>query len=327
LLLKKHDFLAELELTLQPRTGDPFFASISGSVERDVTGQISHVRWLIRDITERKRWQERILSAYAELEQRVDERTCELQEAFVRERKIAKVLQERLLDPVCEDAIDGIRLGTCYQPAGDDLLVGGDFYDVYQRSDGTVALAVGDVSGKGLEAASHTAAIKYTLRGLMLGAARADEAIAILNAHLCASRNYQEGDPFFVTLCLVVLDPATGMGSVTAAGSERPAILRASGEIEALDISGLPLGVVNESPYVENRIRLCPGDRLIMLTDGVTEARKGHDLLGTDRFLTIAAQTRGFPVSAAAEHIVLSACDFAGGALHDDACVLMVEKR
>jgi PAS domain S-box-containing protein len=250
---------------------------------------------------------------------------------LARETRIARTLQRAMLVKPPLDAFSGIEFDTLYQPAWDDALVGGDFYDAFPVSGGRIAFVVGDVSGKGLEAAAHTAELKYTLRAFLREESEPDRAVARLNSFLRDAEQWPTASSNFVALSVAVLSPETGELVLAVAGMEPPLIIRGD-QAETIPADGLPLGVVSdwENERTTARTHLHRDDLLLLCTDGLSEARRpGVD---TDFFnqsgvisaaLTAAHRPSNHSLQEIGEEVIRAAKAFAGGKLHDDVCVLL----
>ena len=223
----------------------------------------------------------------------------------------------------------GLDVETLYRPARDEAQVGGDYFDVFALDGGRLALVVGDVSGKGLEAASRTAEIKYTLRAYLREHSDAASALSRLNSFLCESQAMEAGDDeYFVVLTLAVLDPSTGAARLAVAGAEPPIVLHPGGAFDEVAVSGVPLGIAPKATYLAADLHLEPGDLLLVATDGVTEARRGNQFLGNDGMARLAAASlpRG-SLADIGEGILEGAKAFASGRLHDDICLLLARRK
>ncbi|WP_260606829.1 PP2C family protein-serine/threonine phosphatase [Streptomyces sp. WAC08241] len=190
--------------------------------------------------------------------------------AYEQRRRNTEQLQRHLLPDALPDW-PGAELTAAYEVADDSLEVGGDFYDAVVRRDGALALFVGDVCGRGAEAAALTGLARHTLRVLLEDKVPPGEALRRLNSVLTAQRQSAR----FVTAFVGVLVPDGDGYAVEAAsaGHPRPLIRRADGRIDEVRASGLLLGVVPDALYEPGRAVLEPGDALVMFTDGLTEAR------------------------------------------------------
>lgn len=286
----------------------------------DAQGRPSGVIGVGHDVTSRRRAEE------------------ELRRALDRESRIARVLQRPLAMPIAGDAFPGIELASRYAPVvtADAAQVGGDFVDAFALPAGRVALAAADASGKGLAAAARALQIREVLRAF--AREEADDparTLARLNDYLCDNRDLDGPDGSeggaFVSLALAFVDPRTGEGVVAAAGAERPLVLRrAERRLEVPDVvAGLPLGVERGEDYAPAVLRLTPGDILLLLTDGITEARRGTHILGDvglARLVMVAATEAAGGLPALADGLLTGARTFAGGVLRDDACLLLARK-
>lgn len=246
-------------------------------------------------------------------------------ETLEHERNVAATLQRSLLLSAPDIAFPGISVHTIYEPASDDLEVGGDFLDAYSLDGAQLAVVVGDVSGKGLTAAAKTAEIKYTLRGYMREYPSPAAAMSKLNQYLIDARRLDgqslEG---FVCVAVAVIDPARHRVVVSAAGSEHPLVARRDGQIETILIQGVPLAIVDKSEYEETVIEFRAGDTIVMVTDGITEARGDGDFFGAAGLQNALAEAmRSTDLAGMPRAILEAARRHAGGPLGDDACILV----
>lgn len=248
----------------------------------------------------------------------------ELRQSYKREKNIAETLQRSMLIEPKANQHPGLEVKTLYESAWAEAEVGGDFFDVTPLADGSVALVVGDVAGKGLVAATRTAEAKYALRVYLRETASPVDAVSRLNRFLCES--FGEGDDTFVALTVAVVTPDGGC-RVVLAGSESPFLRRANGATETLSNPGLPVGVLPEARYTEIATRLELGDTLLMLTDGITEARRGRgDFWGGEGVTAILRANQCTSLSETGETIVREARAFGGGTLRDDVCLLLARR-
>jgi len=252
-----------------------------------------------------------------------------LAKALDRERKLLQTVQRSLMKIPRGHAFAGMAFGSCYEAALSDLEIGGDFLDVFAISPDVIALIVGDVSGKGLEAASQTAEVKFLLRGYLRRYASVAKSLQHLNEYL---KNAHELDnntiSSFICVTVALVDTKTGYVTVTNAGNEPPVVIKRSSDAVAIDITGLPLGISTEVEYDVTSFTLDPGDRLVMFTDGITEARATEEFFGV-RGLIAAAQRASDTESLkdAAQLIVDSARAHSAGRLRDDTCVLLAMRE
>jgi serine phosphatase RsbU (regulator of sigma subunit) len=259
------------------------------------------------------------------------ERGDEARAGYERERRITQVLQRPLLLKVAEDAFAGLSLATIYEPAADEAEVGGDFLDAFALPGGKVALVVADACGKGLEAAAHNIHVKDVLRAFLRedplhpGPTLSRLNDVVYDTLLLDTLADQDT---FIVLSLAVIAPVAGEAVFASAGAEPPLVLRASGKTEVVESHGLVLGVETNMLFTETPLHLEPGDTVLMVTDGITEARRGSELLGYEGMAQLAKQsvTPG-SLYDAGKAILDGARDFAGGSLKDDACLILARRR
>jgi PAS domain-containing protein len=183
--------------------------------------------------------------------------------------EIARALQTSLLPPVLPE-IPGARLAAAYHPAGQGLEVGGDFYDVFSTGEGHWYLVVGDVCGKGAEAAAVTALARYTLRS---AAARRRSPARILRWVDDAMLAQGGAGGRFCTIACVHLDLAAARATVACGGHPLPVLRRADGNVELFGEPGTLLGLLGDLTLPERSVDVRSGDSLVLYTDGLTEAR------------------------------------------------------
>ena len=295
----------------QRKDGTRFWSSGVITVLRDKAGSPRWYAKVMRDETARKEEEERLAQAYAE------------------ERRIAAAFQRALLPEIAEDAFPGLAVSSLYEAAWTEAQVGGDFFDAFALDGGLVALVVGDVSGKGLAAAAHTAEVKYALRAYLRETPEPGRALSRLNVFVHDSHRLGDAadDTTFVTLAVVVIQPATGEAAAAAAGAEPPLLLRAGGAAEPLAVRGGLLGMTREMEYAAAGFTLAPGDAVILVTDGITEARRGRDFLDYDGMTRLAqSASAACPVHEIGRAVLEGARAFAGGSLSDDACLLLAQR-
>ncbi len=185
-----------------------------------------------------------------------------------------------------------VDIGAVLRPARS---VGGDFYDALMVAPDKLLFVIGDVTGKGVPAALYMALSKALTKSILSrGSARLAESVGELNRDLLREADEAMG----VTMLIGVLDCATGELGMVNAGHENPIVRRADGSIETLAMRGGPPFCVMDFPYPEEPARLEPGDTLVLITDGATEAQNAADqLFGMDGTLTA---LNGSPEGAAA---------------------------
>lgn len=245
-----------------------------------------------------------------------------LEQAYVRDRRIAETLQHVLLSDVPPSS-PGLEIGHTYRAALDEAVVGGDFYDVFNVGGGRVALVIGDVSGKGLSAAVQTARVKFGLRAFASEDPRPDQVVRRLHQSIVQQGHY-EG---FVTLFFGVFDPNTGILEYANSGHEPPLLHRNDHEVEWLARTGTVLGLdlPNSMEFGLETRRIHTGDHLVLYTDGLTEARQNGRFLGREGLLAAWTKVAHLPPERSANELYESIQRFAKGRLTDDVAVLVAE--
>ena len=234
---------------------------------------------------------------------------------------VARALQASLLPPRLPE-IPGVDVAARYVAAGEGLDVGGDFYDVFDMAYRSWAVVIGDVCGRGAEAAAMTGLVRHSIRAIATGERRPSRILGLVDEVLTAQA---PGDRF-CTACVAVLRPTSGGARVTlaSAGHPLPLVARADGRIEVAGRPGSLLGVGLEPTTGDARVDLAPGDALVLYTDGVTEAHRPGEPLLDDEGLT--GLLRG-PFRSAEEivgRIEAAVTEASGGAPRDDVAILVI---
>jgi PAS domain S-box-containing protein len=233
--------------------------------------------------------------------------------------EIARTLQQSLLPPQLPE-IPGIELAECYRPAGEEIDVGGDFYDLFETKDHSWAITMGDFSGKGTPAAAVTGLARHTLRAVAMHEKAPSQILASLNEAILRQRPGEE----YCTVAYLRLEPAAAGARVTLAsgGHPLPLLLRADGRVERMGEPGMLLGVFPD-PYLTDQVTdLQPGDAVILYTDGVTEARAGGELFGEARLIALLETCAGLDAPAIVERIEGAVIEYQGGIARDDLAIL-----
>ncbi|WP_411076472.1 PP2C family protein-serine/threonine phosphatase [Streptomyces sp. cmx-4-7] len=208
--------------------------------------------------------------------------------------RLARTLQRTLLPPALPQ-VPGLQAAAAYHTASSDE-VGGDFYDLFPLDDGRWAFFLGDVCGKGADAAALTSLTRYTLRAAAIY--DPDPCAVLANLDTVLKGEYQGSDPRYCTAVFGVLQPeADGSFLLTLAGGGHPPALaiRQSGAIEPITTTGGQLiGLLPHPRFVSAATRLTSGDSLLLYTDGLTEARTPDGtMLGEDGLVHHLAATTG----------------------------------
>jgi serine phosphatase RsbU (regulator of sigma subunit) len=234
-------------------------------------------------------------------------------------RRLAERLQDSLLPPL--PSLPNTSIVKDYRAAAREAKVGGDFYDVFPMPDGKSLIAVGDVVGKGVEAAVRTSRITQTLRALALQELPLDDLLARADEQIV----WQDPE-IMATLWCGCYEPDTGELSFASLGHPPALLVRSTGEPIRLELEGLPLGMRDLSPdppEVRSR-KLDSRDLLVLYTDGVVEASRDY-LAGQEALLRAIESRRDEPLDA----LLADALDeLLADANHtDDAVMLLLRRR
>jgi PAS domain S-box-containing protein len=232
---------------------------------------------------------------------------------------IADTLQASLLPPVLPE-IPAMEIAAAYRPAGHGLEVGGDFYDVFNTAEDQWYAVVGDVCGKGAEAAAVTALARYTIRA---AAVRRRSPSAILRWLSDAMLQQGDADGRFCTIACAHLDVSRSPARVTVAcgGHPLPLVVRADGATEELGTPGTLLGLVEHPELQDRTAELHEGDTLVLYTDGLTEAGAPEHVWEPEDLAATARGTAGGPPAAMVERLMTAAVGSVARA-RDDVAVL-----
>lgn len=237
---------------------------------------------------------------------------------YATERNIADTLQEALL--AMPNRIAGIEFGYLYRSPTEATRVGGDFYDLFELEHGKVGIIIGDVSGKGLEAATLTSLVKNTIRAYALEGYSPAQVIAKANELVVGASS-----PFlFTTVFFGMLDTETGHFTYCSAGHTHAIVKRKTCKTELLATSSPMVGAFAGLSYVDDEADIEKGDVLILYTDGVTEARCGGELFGEERLMDLVKELKSINAKALPQAIFNELSARTGGRLSDDIAILTV---
>ena len=231
---------------------------------------------------------------------------------------IAQTLQASLLPPMLPE-VPGVDAGALYQAAGEDHEVGGDFYDLFATSEDHWFAVIGDVCGKGAEAAAVTALARYTIRA---AAARRHSPAAILRWVNEVMVN--EKSTRFCTVAVAHLDRSNGSTEVTVAvgGHPSPIVTRADGSVEELGTAGTLIGLVDDPRLEDVTTELAPGDTILLYTDGVTEAGAPLRVWTPEELVEVVAGGTGGSAQQLVDHVADAALRDLAGPPRDDVAML-----
>jgi serine phosphatase RsbU (regulator of sigma subunit) len=236
--------------------------------------------------------------------------------------QVARTLQRSLLPPVLPH-VPGVELAARYLAAGEGNEVGGDFYDCFPTGNGNWALVIGDVCGKGAEAAAVTALARYTVRAsATLHSDRPQVVLEDLNEAI----RREAGAGRYCTVLYIALSPrADGVKACVAAGGHPlPLLMRADGRVATAGRPGTLLGILPDPEIHSTEIFLAPGDTLVLYTDGVTEVSPLDDRFGPEILADFVAGCAGSEAPVIARRIEEEVLEIGGGSARDDVAVVVL---
>jgi len=232
---------------------------------------------------------------------------------------IAAALQRSLLPPRLPE-VPGVEIAARYRPSGDAGDVGGDFYDVFPTTDGNWGVAIGDVSGKGPDAAAVTALARHTLHVAAAYEEKPGREPATLNDALLEDRPRP-----LLTAAYAHLTPSLPVRfEVAAGGHPLPIVIRASGAVEPIGRPGTLLGFAAVPTLHDTEHELGPGDAVVLYTDGVIETRPVERALGANGLAEVLGQCAGWDAEAIAELIEAVVEERSEGRQVDDLALLVL---
>jgi sigma-B regulation protein RsbU (phosphoserine phosphatase) len=307
-MLQMQGTVREVAFDLVRTDGSRLPVLVNAVLETAPDGAPRLIRVAVFDATHRREYERELLRA---------KQRAERSEAHAQE--LARTLQATLIPPSPPN-LPGLDVSASYRPAGDGEEVGGDFYDVFQIGPDDWVVALGDVCGKGVQAAVLTALVRYTLRALTVQERAPSVVLAALNQVLL-----DYGSDRFCTVVLVRLrrDDHGWVATISAGGHPLPLHVGRDATAREVGQAGSLVGALTKVRMSDTELRLTPGDVLTMYTDGVTEGRRrGSEFYGEDRLRDVVVRYRDahYP----AEDIVADVLDFQQGTARDDIAVVVV---
>ncbi|MEV0664018.1 PP2C family protein-serine/threonine phosphatase [Actinomadura luteofluorescens] len=236
-------------------------------------------------------------------------------ESEARLRRLADTLQRSFIPPALAP-VPGLEVGDAYRPAGAGDEVGGDFYDVFEITPGRWGLVLGDVCGKGAEAAVVTSLARHTVRAVAAEAGSPAGVLRRLNSSLL-----RHGGERFCTAVYAGIERGPGGGpllTVSLGGHPAPILATAAGEVRPVGRPGDLLGLFEEVVLADEAVELRSGDAVLFFTDGVTEARRGRECFGEDRLGALLSDVRTLDADGITGRIVDRVLGFQEGVPRDD---------
>jgi sigma-B regulation protein RsbU (phosphoserine phosphatase) len=254
---------------------------VNSVLERDASGAPVVVRTAVFDATHRRAYERELLEA---------KRRAEDSEA--RATALARTLQQCLIPPAAP-RVDGLDVAGAYRPAGDGGEIGGDFYDVFQIAADEWFATIGDVCGKGVDAAVVTTLARHTIRAAAVRESRPSAVLHALNDVLLGG----EVDRFCTAVVLRLRREGDGGWSATLScgGHPLPLLVRRPDGPVAIGCPGSLVGVLEAPTYIDVTVGLKPGDVMLLYTDGVTEGRNHGEFFGEERLSAAVAAGSSSP--------------------------------
>lgn len=306
-LLQMQGQVREIALDIIMADGTRLPVLVNAVLDRDVEGRPLVVRIVVFDATERRAYERELLRAKERAEA-----------SEQRARSLARTLQRTLLPPIIP-SISGLELAAAFRPAGEGAEVGGDFYDAFQVGPDDWVVVLGDVCGKGVDAAIVTSLARHTLRAVVIGMHAPSQALSALNKVLLD----QGGDRFCTVVMARLRRRPDGAWRATIGSGGHPAALlvRPSEPARPVGGTGPLVGVLDLVTFEDRDVDLRPGDVLTMFTDGVTEARRNKEMYGDAR-LRACVERSAESAAAVVGSVLEDVVDFQHDDLRDDVAVV-----
>jgi sigma-B regulation protein RsbU (phosphoserine phosphatase) len=301
-MLRMHGVAREIALDLVCADNRRRPVLINSVLERDGAGNAVVIRTAVFDATNRRRYEEELL--------RETQRSTAL----------ARTLQQTLIPPHVPN-VDGLQVAAEYRPAGDGTEVGGDFYDIFQTDDDGWVITIGDVRGKGAEAAIVTALARYTLRAAAVQDPSPAHALLLLNDALLRADIDR-----FCTAAMLRLKRLNGTWQLFScvAGHPLPLHVDTNHTVTSIGRPGTLLGVLTDPTFVETSVVLSPGDTVVTYTDGVVDARAPDGTFYDDQRLLAKLAGRTGKAGDIATALLADVLNYQQGVARDDIAIVTV---
>jgi sigma-B regulation protein RsbU (phosphoserine phosphatase) len=305
-LIRMHGEAREIALEIVRADGQRLPVLVNSVLERDSQGAPRVVRTAVFDARQRREYERELLLA---------KDRAEASEA--RARALARTLQQTLIPPV-PPQIAHLDIAAAYRPAGTGAEVGGDFYDVFQVADDDWAVVLGDVCGKGTDAAVITALVRYTVRAAAVQHADPAEVLAVLNTVL----QRHETDRFCTVVFLRVRrEEGRWRATVSSGGHPMPLLRRADGRFEDFGHPGRLLGVLDETSLHDDVVDLHLDDVLLLYTDGLPDGRSNDEVYGEERIRSVVSAA-GSSAESITSALLEDVVAFQDGTTRDDIAIV-----
>jgi len=283
---------------------------VNAVVKEEPSGQPALVRTALFDATERRKYELELVEARRRAE-----------ESEARAQLLTATLQQSLVPPSAPE-IPGLDVVAAYRPAGTGIELGGDFSDVFPMPGRSWGIVIGDVRGKGVEAATVATLARHTLRAAAMRTSQPRIALRTLHQTL-----ESEGAERFCTAAFARIrswHEGTYRFVVASGGHPLPLRATADGDVVPLGVHGSLLGVLDRPAFTDTVVELHPGDVVVFYTDGVPEGRRGREFYGDERLVEQLRTLRPRGAAAVADGIVEDVVSFQGGIPRDDIALVVI---
>jgi sigma-B regulation protein RsbU (phosphoserine phosphatase) len=311
-LLRMQGTVKEIALDLVCADGRVMPVLVNSVLKQDGTDVPCVIRTTVFEATDRRRYERELLAARQRAEQ-----------AEARARLLAQTLQDSLIPPA-PPRIPGLDIAAVYRPAGRGDEVGGDFYDVFETARGDWAVILGDVCGKGAQAAGITALARYTARATAMRTRRPGLVLASLNEALVRQNTARFCTVVYARLRIGLRGGPVRL-TISSGGHPLPVRLSKAEPPTPVGTPGPLLGVLDAVDLPETTVELVPGDVVVFHTDGVTEGRRGREFFGDGRLDRLLSSWRDRDADTIASRIVEEVLAFQSGHPRDDIALVVVK--
>lgn len=304
--LELHGEAHEIAIELVTAAGHRVPALLTSALDGAASEAPGRVRSALFKATERRSYERELLLARERAERSEAEALT-----------TARTLQQTLIPPA-PPSIVGLDLAVAFRPAGDGGMIGGDFYDVFELTSGEWIVVVGDVCGKGVEAAAFAALVRHLVRAEAVHTRQLDDVLAAVNRRLL-----EHGADRYCTMVLARFSNVDGAVRITLSlgGHPPPLVAGGDGTLITLGQPGSLVGSFANGVYRQIAHALSPGDTVVLYTDGVTEGRANGELFGEDRLQELVGRSDAASLAADIVEAVLA---FQFGISADDVAVVTV---
>lgn len=311
-MLRMQDRVREIAVEIVCEDGARLPVLVNGVMKRSHDGTPQMVRIAVFDATERRAYEQELLRARQRAE-----------DSEARANTLARTLQAAFIPPAPPE-IPGLDVAARYRPAGDGTEIGGDFYDLFKTGDDEWGVVLGDVCGKGVEAAALTALARHASRAAADRDALPSQVLTSLNRAIL-----RDDIDRFCTALYLRIGSASDSGrqlTLCSGGHLLPLVVDANGAVTAVGASGTLLGVYADVVLEDASVTLTPGSAIVLFTDGVSEARSEEgDFFGETRLREALSASGDATADEIADHVLDAVLGFQHGMARDDIAIVVVK--